>query len=488
MRYRLGRTSVVLGGVLALGMALPRIGYAQGQDSLASFDHARHRKLFPTCTTCHAAVVEAGQPLFPAAAECATCHDGTVQKRVTYQPPAEATPSNLRFDHLRHRDKVLAKPVVAGQEAKAPPCEECHSQATDSFMTVKPPIPSRCFQCHGIEAQHTAAPDTACATCHLPLPAATRLTRADVAAFDTAPSHLDKTFASAAGHGTLAKGAGGTGVSASCATCHARDFCITCHVDAPEQPAIQALAADPRSTAIPAHLRAPASHSRDDFLERHGGDVGSDGKRCSTCHTRESCLACHAATPRVATALYAGGPGRGVGAVVTRKAPPWHAADYTDRHAVRAASAPNTCAGCHARAECLECHRPNPASAPGYHPVGFLTRHPAAAYSRENSCSDCHNTAGFCVTCHASVGLTSRATLGANHYHDAQPSFALGHGQAARQSLETCIGCHVEKDCLTCHSAAGGRRFNPHGPGFDAQRLKSKNPQMCSACHGSNIP
>jgi hypothetical protein len=73
-------------------------------------------------------------------------------------------------------------------------------------------------------------------------------------------------------------------------------------------------------------------------------------------------------------------------------------------------------------------------------------------------------------------------------YHDANQFFNAGHGGAARQSLETCVSCHVERDCLTCHSALGGRHFSPHGPGFDAARLAKKNPQMCSACHGASIP
>ena len=41
---------------------------------------------------------------------------------------------------------------------------------------------------------------------------------------------------------------------------------------------------------------------------------------------------------------------------------------------------------------------------------------------------------------------------------DANPAFLLGHGKAARQELETCVSCHVERDCLTCHAAVGGRR------------------------------
>ena len=66
--------------------------------------------------------------------------------------------------------------------------------------------------------------------------------------------------------------------------------------------------------------------------------------------------------------------------------------------------------------------------------------------------------------------------------------FGLNHGTAARQNIETCVACHSERDCLVCHSAQAGRRFDPHGPGFDADRLRKKNPQTCAACHGSNIP
>jgi len=73
-------------------------------------------------------------------------------------------------------------------------------------------------------------------------------------------------------------------------------------------------------------------------------------------------------------------------------------------------------------------------------------------------------------------------------YHDFNIFFSAGRGQAARQRLETCVGCHVEKDCLTCHSALGGRHINPHGPAFDAAREIKKNPQMCTACHGTAIP
>jgi Doubled CXXCH motif (Paired_CXXCH_1) len=350
---------------------------------------------------------------------------------------------------------------------------------------VRPPVVGRCFACHGIRTAHFAAPDSACASCHLPLAAATALRRADVAALDTPPSHRAPGFATAAGHGALAPAPGG--VAASCATCHARDFCLTCHVDAPEQPTIQALARDPRATAIPASLKPPSTHAAADFLTRHGRRLQAEPRRCSTCHTRESCLACHRGTAGVATGLPARSSDRAVGAVITRRPPASHAGGFEEHHAAEAAAS-NSCAGCHARADCLECHRPTAASASGYHPRGFLARHPALAYTRETNCSDCHNTGSFCVSCHAQAGLRSTGILVASSYHDAKRFFGLGHGQAARQSLETCVGCHVERDCLTCHASLGGRRFNPHGPGFDAARLKRKNPQMCTACHGTNIP
>jgi hypothetical protein len=140
------------------------------------------------------------------------------------------------------------------------------------------------------------------------------------------------------------------------------------------------------------------------------------------------------------------------------------------------------------RPQCLDCHRPNPADpTPGYHPAGFLSRHPAAAYTRETSCSDCHNTGQFCADCHVKAGLSAQGPLDAG-YHDAKQYFLLNHGQAARQNLESCVTCHAERDCLTCHSVVGGRRFNPHGPGFDPGTLRRKNSQACTVCHGAAVP
>jgi hypothetical protein len=183
------------------------------------------------------------------------------------------------------------------------------------------------------------------------------------------------------------------------------------------------------------------------------------------------------------------GPGRGPGATIHRERPVSHGKDFSQTHADLASARPQTCSGCHARPECLSCHRPDAAQAsPDYHPAGFLTTHPAAAYSRQTSCSDCHNQVEFCTNCHVTAGVVSSGSLRGTGYHDAKQAFLLNHGQAARQSLESCVSCHSERDCLTCHSSVGGRNYNPHGPGFDAATLRRKNPSMCTACHGTNIP
>jgi Doubled CXXCH motif (Paired_CXXCH_1) len=446
----------------------------------SQFSHTRHAKLFPTCIVCHAGIEQPGEPVFPAAEQCAECHDGKIQKVVPYTPPALPR-TNLDFDHARHARGIAA----AGKPVQA--CTDCHETSGAPWMHVQFAALTQCFACHGVTAPHVQAPDTACARCHLPLASAAKLTTADIKALPKPPSHDAPDFV-LGGHGKLATAEPGQPVAASCATCHARDFCLQCHVDAPEQTAIQALLPDPRSTVLHASLEAPPSHHADNFLATHGTTKLSGKGECATCHTRESCLTCHLATPNVAKGLYAAGSGRAKGATVVRTKPANHTDEFVQHgHALLASARSATCVSCHVRQDCLECHRPSAASGVRYHPATFLESHPAAAYARETSCNDCHNPRQFCASCHKQAGLTSNGPLKAG-FHDAKPFFIAGHGQAARQSLETCTSCHSEKDCLACHSGIGGRRFNPHGPGFNPEEMKKKNPETCTVCHGTNIP
>ncbi|HTS89673.1 MAG TPA: cytochrome c3 family protein [Gemmatimonadales bacterium] len=463
-----------LAAVVLLGAAGGRLGRGPGDQ----FDHAKHAAYFPGCEGCHAGVLDSMKPIFPPAEVCTDCHDGTVKKRVEFTPPAPGI-WNLRFTHARHLEE-------AGKKLPAdsmPYCTACHTPAGGTWMEVRPPIPQQCFQCHGIRTAHFSAPDTACGICHYTLAQATELTTERIAHFDKPASHEDSLFPTAKGHGEAAKRS-----IESCAVCHARDFCAQCHVNAPEVKPIQALSPDPRSLALKAEVKAPASHSDARFLAIHNVAARRDISRCAFCHTQESCVTCHRAQPGVAAGLPVAGPGRAIGVQIQRKKPASHAADWAEHHAQVASASPKACTACHTRDECLQCHRPSAGATGTYHPAGWLTRHPAAAFTRQTDCSQCHNTGAFCTSCHKQAGLVSQGPLGPGGYHDSNHNFALNHGLAARQNLESCVACHSERDCLTCHSAQGARRFDPHGPGFDPNLLKQRNPQTCEACHGPNIP
>jgi len=482
-RPRLRRAALAVSAVL---LAFAAAELLQARLARDRFDHLVHRALFPSCTSCHTGIASADGPgdagVWPSAASCAACHDGTVEARVDWEPPP-APRTNLRFAHPTH---VRA---VAGERTDSVVlCQACHAEANDDRMAVKLAVAGNCIDCHRLGAAHLDVPDAECTTCHVPLAQAVRLTADDIAAFPRPSSHDRDDFVEA-GHARLAK-VGPDPVGASCATCHARNFCAECHVNAPEIAAIRALAVDSRVIGRDS-ITPPKSHLQRDFIEAHG-DLAADGaRRCVTCHTQESCLVCHVGTPRVAQALTVASPARSRGAVTRRSRPASHGADFSATHAAPASASPQTCAACHARPQCLDCHVPNPTDgSPGYHRAGFLATHPVQAYQRTASCSDCHNPAQFCSSCHASAGLASVEVPLDAGYHDAKRFFVAGHGQAARQSLESCVSCHTENDCMSCHatSTQGGRNLSPHGPGFDADRLRRRNPQVCTACHGAAIP
>jgi hypothetical protein len=456
--------SVVLAGVAAAAIATQSAG----------FDHAKHKGFFPSCADCHAGVAEAGKPLWPSTESCAACHDGTSRARVAWKPREGPRETNLAFKHDVHS--------FALDE-----CRTCHvaSEAEADRMNVQRAVVASCQACHEIAGTHpTALPDTACGLCHRPLSEAT-LSAKTLAGFPKPDSHQGAGFV-LGGHGKLA--AAGTPVAASCATCHVQTQCAACHVNAPEVAAIQALGRNDRAPALEVSYPLPASHERDSWGERHAAEARAKGASCSTCHTRESCRTCHSGiSPRQVQQAPAAAPNRAAGVALQRTPPESHTFEFRDRHGAAAAASPKSCETCHVRESCLSCHRPDGASNGSYHQDGFLTRHPTAAWNRDANCSDCHNPAQFCQACHQQSGLVSGgARIGKKGYHDAYPGFLLGHGQAARQSLESCASCHAEQDCTTCHAsrAAGGWGFSPHGPGFKAERLQKKNPSLCIACHG----
>ncbi|WP_337172546.1 cytochrome c3 family protein [Gemmatimonas aurantiaca] len=475
--------------IAALLVGAATYGLAQRAQPQATFPHERHASLFTSCATCHGDVQRSGAPVFPAAARCAGCHDGEVRPRVQWQARTKVNINSLRFTHARHDTAMTAKRPADSLAMNN--CASCHVRTGDNRLAVRYAVVNQCLSCHGLQGSHFDVDRNACATCHVPLTQAPRLTRDVIAKFPKPASHDAPGFV-LGGHGAIAKVTrGGTSpVAANCATCHARNLCLACHVDAPDVPAIQALALDERPPAFTRDQPVPVSHATNTFLRAHGAEARKATARCATCHARSSCLTCHIGNaPATISRLPAAAAGRAAGAHVERTPPPSHTERFRTAHGREADARPRSCETCHERTTCLTCHRPDGARSSAYHPTGFLTSHPNQAYSRTVSCARCHNTQQFCQSCHQQSGLTATARLARRGYHDAFRGFSLGHGQAARQHLESCASCHAERDCTSCHSAVGGGYgFNPHGANFNAARARAKNPSVCIACHGRAIP
>jgi hypothetical protein len=228
---------------------------------------------------------------------------------------------------------------------------------------------------------------------------------------------------------------------------------------------------------------------------------------CASCHqaagggrmdvvrpAAETCYGCHAPGKehRVEGACETCHVIQGPTTIVAQRAPDTHTVTFAENHKAAAAANTMECQNCHVQDQCSSCHTGSEAvTTPArdvalYHPVNFMQQHSAPAFSREVECATCHNPEAFCRDCHSSRGLSTQGRTDTG-FHSAKPLFEFGHGMAARQSLESCVTCHAQSDCLVCHSAMSGRGVNPHGRDFDPSRLRDKAPATCLLCHTSEI-
>ena len=426
---------------------------------------------------------EASASLWPEPANCADCHDGAIEERVEWAPPSAPRASNLKFTHSSHADKVLrAAPDSAIR------CSACHTEPGTDPMQVREAVVRNCLDCHGIRAAHLEAPDTACVVCHVPLVQAVRLSRTDVSRFPAPPSHWAPEFGEG-GHGEQARAGSRRrrGLLRHLSRARLLHRVSRQRSRGPGDPGARARSPIPGPPGGAPRTSQP--HGSHVPVPSRGAGAARRPPSAPPATRRRAVSAATRPRPRWRWPCTPPGPAAARARGWSESAPTSHGIDFSDSHAELASARPQSCGACHARSQCLDCHRPNAADpSPGYHPAGFLTTHPAAAYTRDQSCADCHNQSQFCADCHVSAGLGSTDGLRGAGYHDAKANFLLNHGQAARQNLESCVSCHSERDCLSCHSAVGGRRFNPHGPGFDPETLRRKNPSMCTACHGTPIP
>jgi predicted CXXCH cytochrome family protein len=438
-------------------------------DRTERFPHERHARLFPLCTGCHEGM-ETGDPTayYPPPALCATCHDGVVEPVVEWAGPRQHL-TNLVFEHTHHDAAVLR---VDGEPLA---CEQCHTPAGTPRMTIQRANPDVCFACHAHPATDHFV-DANCQTCHVAfveseLPP-TRLATLPVPANHHVPGFILE------GHGLHAQAQ-----PQKCAVCHTQERCTSCHVTAQDVPEIAAMPPAPAGWMLPAfaaHYPVPASHLTPAWVEQHG--AAASRQQCATCHTREDCTACHVPPgPDVLAGFPARADVVAPGAVTLRQLPLSHASRWFDRdHAALAASQPGSCAACHTQTFCSDCHEV-PVN-PTYHPRNFALQHSSQAYNRRMECSTCHEVRTFCRACHIQQGMGAQGRLNPG-FHDAEPLWLLRHARAARQGLESCTSCHVQRDCMQCHTEIGAFQISPHGPNFDARRAQQRNAVICFACH-----
>lgn len=509
------RLSILL--VLAL-VGMTSVGWGWSVTTRADeqrFPHQAHARLFPSCETCHEGIASTDSTShFPSVASCAECHDGTRLKRVGWDGP-RVRPSNLVFSHGSHQQQ-------AAKQTPAPTCRACHGVGdTATFMAVQRATPASCQGCHAHQTTEHLARENTCSRCHVPLTRATGLSDSAVAALPVPAWHNGPAFLSK--HAPRNKGD-----ALQCSTCHARESCARCHPNAAEVSRAAAVGPDPR-VARARHGQAPEyftppSHARSEWTATHGDSAKGRPGSCASCHAQPSCVTCHigrgaarqigrlsrpdadgaqgvqllvmpldvAARSAVMTFPHATAEVASRTATVVAHATPSphapdtvptlvriHPADFGRRHGASASSGELNCLGCHEERTCSGCH--NGDGRRRFHVFNFASRHAASAAGREQECASCHTTETFCRECHRGQNIASTGARDVA-YHDRQPNWLQQHGQAARLEMQSCASCHQQRDCTRCHSDIG-LRVNPHGPGFNAERMAKRNPQLCLTCH-----
>ena len=228
-----------------------------------------------SCTRCHmnADAVAAIRALEP---------DGRVAEHVAALPPAYPAPQSHASAGWRwsHGSVALAGAASCGNCHARTSCTTCH----DRSLAVLASLPSvAADDPRGVDITGTA---------------------------EVHPSGFG------ARHGVDAADGGAT-----CAGCHAQEFCVECHAGASN----------------------PRFHEPD-FVDRHGPDAYAQEVECTSCHSAEVfCRACHAG---------AGLGSRGRLDVAFHTANPF----WLTGHGQAARQGLNGCVTCHSESDCLQCH------------------------------------------------------------------------------------------------------------------------------------
>lgn len=458
-------------------LMLVLIGSLLTQAPAPGFPHQKHTRLFPVCEGCHVGIATGNMArVYPAAAECTSCHDGQRRVRVAWTSRSPRG-NNLRFSHPQHRR-------VAQRGGQPPTCHTCHATGGKyTHMEVGAAQPADCMSCHAQKTETHLAPTMLCGRCHVPLAQAAAIAADDVARFPKPDWHGAVDFLAEHGRGSSTR-------NATCGVCHARETCERCHANADRLPQVMALERDPRvatlETGRAARYYMPSSHSDAEWNAAHAADAAVRTEWCANCHVQSSCSGCHqqGSTARPVIARLPAAPTRVPGKLnVTRVARRVHPPNMVRAHGTLAAVNRSDCAQCHSRQQCSACHAG--ADSKAFHDPNYSERHAADVFAGTRQCQSCHSTETFCKSCHTGTGIAANSRMNAA-FHNGQPMWVLTHGQAARLGLEACTACHAQNDCTRCHSAAGGWGVNPHRAGFDGSRTAARSAASCRQCHLGN--
>lgn len=342
---------VIVVACLGLAACAGLLGIKPKTVGMQPFVHRAHLLNGVSCLDCHSGIAAAGDvgPLhLPTAATCMKCHEkphdthdckechGSAHTRER----AELARTNLRFEHRGH---VLA----ANGE-----CVRCHVAAGDSHPESLLPPMGACLSCHQHEKQFAGRD---CEGCHVDLPA--ERIRPE--------SHVVHDGDFVREHGVRAASARDL-----CSSCHSERFCSGCHgVTTPGLPA--RLAFD---------KPALGGLHRAGFKSRHKEEARGQPGLCATCHSEDSCRACHSRENVGATGM----PGR------SPHPRTWLTAGRGGGdHGTQARIDPDSCASCHGGAGeqlCVGCHKVGGVGG-NIHGPGFSS---IKSKTRDVPCRLCH--------------------------------------------------------------------------------------------------
>lgn len=352
------------------------------------FPHAKHVGLFPSCEGCHSGITSGDTTaVYSVTPEtCAGCHNGTLQPTVDWAGPSPPA-SNVNFSHSKHPPA---------------PCALCHSMPDATApMQIRRANLTACLTCHAPGAEEHQAAGVDCAKCHRPLGEATALTVDQIAMFPRPGDHEGDDFLwthSSRAAEDLARCAV-CHTRDSCQRCHLNAEQISLIQELPKDDRVASLAAD-----RPGRWAKPSSHERLDWKEMHGVEASEATGTCANCHARPSCETCHGdAGPAVIRELPMPARDGPQGVVIAAGGPPGHTPDFKVQHRSAAVAGTPNCSTCHTETFCADCHDGpsssgfHPVNFVARHGAEAFARETecATCHSSEAFCRDCHEGIGF---------------------------------------------------------------------------------------------